>query len=276
MKKAIAILSMIIAATLGAVAYSFTVPIKWDNKCHDENIYKYKLGIYKIDTLLVGNLEYQKIGGLREFLNLRMPQCMEEIRDSEAAKTVAENEKALKAEGWKKLKCGLFINKSGDIGMQDFRAVDGGRGTTTYYITRFGFNDGETLKSVIDTATFRKIGDTFYKDKNHIYHFYGMAYGGQFYIFNEADYATFTIIGDCYAKDKNHIYERRSGIMNSADHSTFRTAEDCGCFAKDRNGYYSFEDKIKKEYLAEPEIKKGIEKLESKLKKQTPQASGNL
>jgi len=165
---------------------------------------------------------------------------------------------------WRKLKCGLWTNTKGDIGFKTSRviAMEEEVETEDFYLTKFGFNENPALKDVIDTLTFRELGNTFYKDKNNIYHHYGMSDGGSFYIF-DADYATFEVLGDCYAKDKNKIYEiRDDGKPDRLDYKTFKTITGPGCFSKDKNGYYSWGSKIKDEDLNEAEIKAAIKKLD--------------
>lgn len=164
---------------------------------------------------------------------------------------------------WKELKCGLFLNKNGDLGFEDYRALGReGLMTETYYITNFGLNDGSTLKNTIDTATFRELNDVYYKDKKYIYHFYAMAYGGMLNIFEEADYDSFEVLSDCYAKDKNHIYERRNGRLENIDAKTFKTVDGPGCVAKDKNGYYSWGSKIEKDEVNDRYVRESIQKLD--------------
>jgi len=256
------LLTISFLAVLSLVAFSYFVPTKVENKCNDKDIFKYKLGVYKIDTILSNNIETKKIDGVLEFLNIHKTKCIEEVEKEYYLKIKSENEKVIKSKNWKKLKCGLFINKNGEIGFEDQRALNEGMVSETYYLTKFGFDENPTLKSIIDTATFKALGNTYYKDKNHIYHYYGMAHGGQFYIFDEVDYPTFEVLGDCYAKDKNNIYEMRAGKLDSVDYKTFKTKKDCGCFAKDKNGYYNWDTKIAKENYNDEYIKKAIKELD--------------
>ena len=242
------------------VVYSFFVPVKYENKCKDKNIFKYRLGVYKMDSLNE-NVEIKQIGGIQEFLNINRLKCIYEIEKEYYLEIKNEHDKIIKSQKWKKLKCGLFINKNGEIGFEDQRALKEGTFIETYYITKFGFDENPTLKNSIDTTTFRELGNTYYKDKNHIYHYYGMAHGGQFYVLNDVDYSTFEILGDCYAKDKNYIYEMRAGKLDSIDYKTFKTVKNCGCFAKDKNGYYSWDSKIDKENYNDKYMKDAIEKL---------------
>ena len=154
-------------------------------------------------------------------------KCAKETKPS---KNISNQTLVNQATNWKKLKCGLYINKNAEIGFEDYKSSEKGIIIEKYYITHFGFNDfkEKSLKQIIDTATFRELGNTYYKDKNHIYHFYGMAGGGQFYVFDKADYGTFEVLSDCYAKDKNSIYEAKSGKLDSIDYQTFKTKKDLG------------------------------------------------
>ena len=166
---------------------------------------------------------------------------------------------------WGKLKCGLYINKNAEIGFEDYKSSEKSAIIEKYYITHFGFNDfkEKSLKQVIDTATFRKLGNTYYKDKNHIYHFYGMAGGGQFYVFDKADYDTFEVLSDCYTKDKNNIYEARSGKLDSVDYQTFKTKKDLSaCVAKDKYGYIIWNERATKDHLEDEYTQKAIKELD--------------
>lgn len=166
---------------------------------------------------------------------------------------------------WKKLKCGLSINKNNDIGFKTSSSVYRMTTKIDSYITKFGYNENPPLKDVIDTLSFYNMGNLYFKDKNHIYHFYPTICGGSFYILDEADHKTFEILGDCYAKDKNNIYEYRKGKLDSVDYATFKTKKGLyDCFAKDKYGYLSSGERINiEEYLEEDYIKEVIKALEN-------------
>jgi hypothetical protein len=170
-----------------------------------------------------------------------------------------------RALNWKQLKCGLWLNKNGDIGYKTQRVVcSDGLMSVEDYITRFGFNEGPSLKEIIDTTTFIELGNTYYKDKNHIYHHYAMSGGGSFYIFEDADYQTFQILGDCYAKDKNHIFESRAGILTHVDYASFKTkAGISGCVAKDKNGYIIWGDRVQLEEIDDKVLLQAIKELDA-------------
>jgi hypothetical protein len=166
---------------------------------------------------------------------------------------------------WKQLKCGLWLNRNGDIGYKTQRVVcSDGLMSVEDYITRFGFDENPPLKDIIDTTSFVDLGNTFYKDKNHIYHHYAMSGGGSFYIFEDADYQTFAILGDCYAKDKKHIFESRAGILTNVDYASFKTkAGNAGCVAKDKNGYIIWGDRVKLEEIQDEVLLQAIKELDA-------------
>lgn len=160
---------------------------------------------------------------------------------------------------WKKTNFDLWKSKNGDLAIKTQEANEEG-----IFIDRFISElccEGNKIKNVIDTLTFKYLGSSFYKDKNNVYTHYAMADGGNFWIVEEADAKTFEVIGNsCYAKDKNYIYGERVMKMNSVDYKTFKTCDDCGCFAKDKNGYYFWDSKIDITDIDE-ETKKIIERL---------------
>lgn len=164
---------------------------------------------------------------------------------------------------WKLLKCGLWQNNKDDIGFQTQRVIcSDGLILVVDYITKFGFNEYPPLKEVVDTMTFKALGNSYYKDKNYIYHHYSMSDGGSFYIFDKADYQTFQILDGCYAKDKNHIFDYRGTVIENVDYETFTTRKGVsGCVAKDKNGYVSFGERIDENNIHDDGLKEEIEKL---------------
>lgn len=153
---------------------------------------------------------------------------------------------------WKKLTCGLFINENGEISFPSNLEIANISDSLlepeqcpNTFITHIAF-DSTLLKHVIDTATFEKLGETFYKDKNNIYFHYMMCNGGYLSILKK-DTVDFKVLGDCYAKDKNQIYYRTSLKFKEADYSTFISKIGWGAFAKDKNNYYALGSIIPKE-----------------------------
>ena len=144
---------------------------------------------------------------------------------------------------WKKTNYGLWKSKNGDLAIKTEEGNEQGI-EITRYITQLCC-EGEEIKNVIDTLTFKYLGSSFYKDKKNVYTHYMMSDGGNFWIVEGADVKTFKVIGNsCYAKDKNYIYGERAMKMDSIDYKTFITCDECGCYAKDKNGYYFWDEKI--------------------------------
>lgn len=167
---------------------------------------------------------------------------------------------------WKELKCGLWINHDGDIGFKVKEAIQGKYFTDRFITSYFEAEKVITLKSIVDTTTFRYLGSTFYKDKNNIYHHYTMADGGYFHVYDIVDYATFRVIGSIYAKDKNHIFDERNGILENVDYKTFRTAKGFS-FAKDKHGYYFWDELITEESMEDTVVMNTLNRLDLELKR---------
>ena len=167
---------------------------------------------------------------------------------------------------WKPLQDGLYISKFGDIAFKTAYVLDPPNFIETYR-TKFCCQDGEAFKDVIDIKTFRLIGGDwgwggYFKDKNHIYHFWGNSGGGNFYIVDEADLATFEIVSDCYGRDKNYVYDMRFGIIEGVDPKDFKILyHDNRCLAKHKDDYYEGHDKLSPEELAAPDIQEAIKLL---------------
>jgi hypothetical protein len=159
---------------------------------------------------------------------------------------------------WTSTDVGLWRSSNGDLAIKAMEGTDVGI-IIDQYISNL--NDGRPLAQVIDTTTFSFLGSSFYKDKNHIYTHYQQAGGGTFAIVDDADVNTFQIIGNCYAKDVNHIFGERSLKMESVDYKTFQTCDECGCYAKDKNGYYSWGRTIDVDKLEDEEALYMIEML---------------
>lgn len=142
---------------------------------------------------------------------------------------------------WIKTDYDLWKSNKGKLGLKTRKSIQGEVMMDSYieHLT-----DGRSLVNVIDTLTFKYLGSSFYKDKNNVYTLFEMAGGGRFWVVDDADQKTFKILGSCYAKDKNFIFGERSMKMDSVDYRTFKTCKDCGCFAKDKNGYYFWDSKI--------------------------------
>ncbi|MGX7668760.1 hypothetical protein [Flavobacterium pedocola] len=158
---------------------------------------------------------------------------------------------------WRKTSYDLWISQNGKLAIKSFEVADDG---TKENIFIDQFPDGKSLNSIVDTLTFKNLGNYFYKDKNHVYKHYDMSDGGHFLMVDGADPKTFIIISDCYAKDKTSVYCERYGRLDMVDYETFKTTDEIGCFAKDKNGYYFRDEKIDTT-SADEELQKIIQKL---------------
>ena len=160
---------------------------------------------------------------------------------------------------WKKTNYSLWKSKNGDLAIKTQAGNEQGIDIERY-ITQCC--EGEEIKNIIDTLTFKYLGSSFYKDKKNVYTHYTMSDGGNFWIVEKADAKTFEVIGNsCYAKDKNYIYVERAMKIDDIDYKTFKTCDDCGCYSKDKNGYYFWDSKIELKDIKDEESKKIIEKL---------------
>lgn len=263
MKKLTPLFIIILLPLLSFIIYNYYIPIKYQNACNDNNLYRYRLGIYRLDTFGTANptIINEKIDDFQAFIGLKNGKCLDSIR--------LENEKKYKHKidsinatlQWKHIIGDIFINKNGDIGFRytTFKEVE---------IENYFTNEGEKpLKNIIDTATIQYLGADYYKDKNYIYQYYAMAYGGWFARIDDFDYKSFQVLEEeTYVKDKNGIYEARNKIkLKGVDIATFRPLKNSS-FAKDKYGYFSWEERITKEDLENEDIKKIIEEDRKSLK----------
>ena len=159
---------------------------------------------------------------------------------------------------WKKTNCNLWISQNGKLALQSFDVSDM-KNKKNVFIDHF--SNGKPLNGLIDTITFRYLGNYFYKDKNHVYNHNSMADGGHFLIVEEADSKTFIILGNFYGKDKTSIYSTRDRKLDLVDYATFKTSSETDYYAKDKNGYCNMGEKIDT-INADDELKKIIQKLE--------------
>jgi hypothetical protein len=131
---------------------------------------------------------------------------------------------------FQKIRCGLYVNSKGDLA---YKVIDNSMKFDHKPIEVFltsvynadlsdSLNDSrKELKFVIDTGTFKILGDFFFKDKNHIYDFIPMMDGGTIAINQLADVKTFKVLdGGFYAKDNKHCYYR-GYVIEDADLKSF-------------------------------------------------------
>lgn len=160
---------------------------------------------------------------------------------------------------WKKTNFDLWKSKNGDLGLKTLEGTEQGI-EIEKFITEL--SDGTPLKKIIDTTTFKFLGSSFYKDKNHVYTHFLMVDGGNFWIVENADTKSFKVLGDCYAKDNKRIFAERNMHADTIfDYHSFKTCKGCGSYAKDKNGFYFWDEKIKIDEIDNMETKNTIEKL---------------
>ncbi len=267
MKKSLSTIFLLLVASF--FAYNSFIPIKFSNSCNDRNLYRYRFAVYKIDTNIVSEIEKEKLGGFTKFLGIDKVECFDTLLKVKLTAQKQSIDSLHKLQGWRVLNCGLWINKKGDIAFKTDYPLRGDSRVdiwTSRFMTKFDFGESEnpTLKSVVDTATFKQLTHSFYRDKNNIYQYYPMSGGGRFSNFKEVepkvDVATFKVLNEYYAVDKNFVYDGRQGLMATADVKTFKVLKD-EPFAKDKNNYYQWDSIIEKEQMEDSTTKEAIRKL---------------
>jgi hypothetical protein len=110
-------------------------------------------------------------------------------------------------------------------------------------------NNEKELNEVLDTASFRYVGDLYYTDKNHVYYHFQMMDGGPFFIVWEADPKSFEVLDSSYyGKDKQNVF-CRGGLVERADAKSFRVVSQpnkrvYSWTAKDKNHNYDGADVV--------------------------------
>ncbi len=145
-------------------------------------------------------------------------------------------------QGWKPLGHNLWRNAAGDIAFRTEEMTEEDIGIVHY--RKELCCDGPALKDAIDLGSFQRMKGSFYRDKDHIYHHFLMADGGTFSRLEKVDTPSFQVITGCYARDKNAIYTDKARVVSDADPASFYTTEEAGCFAKDKTGYFFWDDRI--------------------------------
>jgi|GEM_PF-2873928 len=169
---------------------------------------------------------------------------------------------------WRKLQCGLYINSEGKIAFPSDAELAESPSLTTgtercknVFITHVGTDQKQSINSVVDTNSFASLGANYYQDRSNIYSYHPMCDGGYLYIFSN-DTATFRVLGDCYASHKLQIFHFQKGLVD-ADFATFETSKNLGQLAKDKNGFFSFGDRIAEEKLKSEIDEKLLNQLKS-------------
>lgn len=156
------------------------------------------------------------------------------------------------------LKQDLYINLKGELAYRAFDQTVPGEVRNTFIKTMYNFDTVPgpiELKFVIDTGSFRRLEDLYYKDKKHIYYHFPMMDGGFFNIIKEAEHGTFRVLGESwYAVDKAHVYSR-GDILKGADRTSFTIlplisdGDTVRWLGKDKRNMYDSHDILDKETI---------------------------
>lgn len=134
--------------------------------------------------------------------------------DSNSIKVGNEKRKIRADTVFKKLKCGLYINKKGDIGYRDFDKFQSDEDCCSYFYITSAFVDKERtnkvpLKKIIDTNSAIFLNDLYFKDRRRVFFFFDMMEGGHIVELKNVDAKTFQTFKDTlyrYGFDKNNFF----------------------------------------------------------------------
>lgn len=172
----------------------------------------------------------------------KQPETIEDPQYNKALLKIAQIDSINAALEWEEDLPGLWVSNKGQYGIQENRMIYmDSMLFVTDYITKI---DSTPIIQVINRPTFEYLGNNFYRDAYHVYHYYPMAYGGAFNILDTADRESFRVMGDCYAQDVHFVYSEKGEILDGIDYNSFYTTRGAGCFAKDKYGYYFWGDRI--------------------------------
>lgn len=255
-------IAIFILLLVGGISYVYQTPFLVKQDCKSVALYRYHFGIYQIDRdPILGFDRYKKVYGWKQFLGIAAILCAEQIEYDKCASE--EKQAALNAEQenkqWVHVRDNLYINAHHQLALKFPYAnrcshlfsehVQPSKSLSMFsdrFYTHFGFGEDNelSLTGTIDSSTFKRLNPSnFYQDKRHVYRYFNMLDGGNFSILEDADPKTFKLLGDCYAKDRHHIYEERFGQLKDADYATFKSGADVGCIAKDKNGYWFWDER---------------------------------
>lgn len=185
-----------------------------------------------------------------------------------------------KHEPWRQINNSLYIDTNGSLGFATDPSIVNiprseleGERCANVFLTTIGSQGEQSLNEIIDTSTFIELGASFYMDKNHIYNYYAMCEGGYLNIFSR-DTSNFKILSSCYASHDSTIYHHRNGPLD-ADFESFVVSSEFSCTAKDKNGYFRYDDRISNEELKSEMGQEAFSKLEEELSYLQPLKSTN-
>jgi hypothetical protein len=166
--------------------------------------------------------------------------------------TLYSQENEITQTDYKELKCGLYLNNSGDIGYKTSVLIDDNMGNNhgvSYREWGYIMDEDNTLaldgsivelKNIIDTNTFQILNNYYCKDKNYVYAIFYTSSGATFNITKNIDPLTFKCINfSSYGFDKNYVYFRTDTIKE-ADVKSFKVISDDPFGAYDKFNYYNY------------------------------------
>lgn len=93
---------------------------------------------------------------------------------------------------WKKLDCGLYLSPAGELGFASDPEIANvpksqlaPERCENVFITYLGTEQEQRLIDVVDTMTFKALGNGYYRDKRHIYQHHAICESGYLLIMDE-------------------------------------------------------------------------------------------
>lgn len=148
--------------------------------------------------------------------------------------------------GFKKLKCGLYKNKVGNIGFKTTALMDDQGNRRTIYQTHVYLLDKDDqreyqpvpFREVVNTRSFEILNPFYCRDKNYVYSVHCTSGGAVFNATKQIDPESFRVFGiSTYGADDKNIYYRTT-IMKMADHESFNSLTGSENGAYDKSNYY--------------------------------------
>lgn len=148
----------------------------------------------------------------------------------------------------KKLRCGLYIDHTGDIYFRYLKLLNENGDRAPVYISWiYGADEADSLngglkemKYVVDTSTFEILNDFYWADKYHVYEFTPMSDGGTVFLNRTIESKSLLVLGNSrYCTDSRSVYYHGK-VVEGADKRSFKVLEniDVMDLACDKNHLY--------------------------------------
>ncbi|GAB5527430.1 MAG: hypothetical protein Roseis2KO_53020 [Roseivirga sp.] len=147
---------------------------------------------------------------------------------------------------FKKLKCGLYQNKAGDIGFKTKALADDQGNFRIIYQQHVYLIDKHepeqqqpvAFREVVDTASFEILNPFYCKDKTYVYAIHYTSGGAVFNATKRIDPGSFNVFGtSTYGTDGKKVYYRIN-TMKMADRASFNSITGSENGAYDKKNYY--------------------------------------